>query len=337
MSELPQFLIDPTEQPLLPKLAGGDVLAHLLKDIRVSKCLQYCFAPHGDWIVDANPASFRPPGSVSFHIVVEGEIWIDFRDNRVGLQAGDVVIFPRGSPHFLGFGSGGRLISPGDDLPPTPWDAIPILHYEAAGARARLLCGFLEARVLDFEPLLAALPEIMIARTSVAAEDWLAPSVRRLIREIDEPSPGGMTIVARLSEIVFIELLRRQMLLARDASSGWLTALGDPVLHRALRALHGAPEDAWTQDRLAVTAGVSKTKLCERFRDVLAMSPMRYLRDWRLYLASAALADSDLPTLAIAERAGYGTEAAFSRAFARRYAVPPVTWRKRFRLESGPA
>ena len=329
LAELPANLIDPTPQPLLACVPESDVLAQLLRDIRVERCLQYCFEPHGDWVVDASPAPFRPPGSVSFHIVVEGHVWIDLRERQFTADAGDVVIVPRGAHHFIGAGTDGRLLSPGDDLPPPPWPALPRVTYALPRApRHRLLCGFLQARVLDFQPLLAALPEVMLARPSRDDRDWLGPAVNRLVREIDEPTPGGMTLVARLSEIVFIELLRRQMLQARAASAGWLAALGDPVLQRALHALHAQPEQAWTQPSLAQAIGVSKTVLCEHFQRVLAMSPMRYLREWRLYLASAELADSELSVQRVAERAGYGTEAAFNRAFTRHYGTPPATWRR---------
>lgn len=328
LAELPQVLIDPTGGTLLPQVDGGDVLSRLLSDIRVSKCLQYCFEPYGNWVVDASPAPFRPPGSVSFHIVVEGRVWIDLDGAHVTAEGGDVVIFPRGNRHFFGSGDKGRLLSPGEDVPPPPWDRIPTVIYEGSGPRTRILCGFIEARVLDFQPLLAALPDVMIARTSNDCADWLMPAVQRLIWEIDAPSPGGMTIVSRLSEIIFIELLRRQMLVARTAAAGWLSALGDPALHKALNILHGEPYLAWTQQHLAATTGVSKTVLCERFQRVLNMSPMRYLRDWKLYLASSDLIQSEEPIIRIAERAGYGTEAAFSRAFARRYGMPPARWRR---------
>ncbi len=135
-----------------------------------------------------------------------------------------------------------------------------------------------------------------------------------------------------MSEIIFIEMMRRQMLAARSASAGWLAALGDPILRRTLGLLHASLTEDWTQHGLAAAAGVSKTVLCAHFQQVLGMSPMRYLRDWRLYLASAELADTDLPIVEIAARAGYGTEAAFTRAFARRYATPPATWRRSIRV-----
>lgn len=330
MAELPQVLIDPTAGPVLSHVEGVDALSRLLRDIRVAKCLQYCFEPYGDWVVDASPAPFRPPGSVSMHIVVEGRLWLGMGERRAEIQSGDVLIFPRGTAHFFGSGQAGRLLSPGDDVPPQPWDRIPTVRYEAPGQRARILCGFIEARVLDFQPLRLGLPEVMVARTAEDGADWLLPAVRRLIREIDEPSPGGMTIVSRLSEIVFIELLRRQLLAAR-ATGGWLAALGDPVLCRALKLLHDKPYSPWSQLDLATITGVSKTVLCQRFQHVLNMSPMRYLRDWKLYLASSDLAQSEESIARIAERAGYASDAAFCRAFARLHGMPPAKWRRAHR------
>ncbi|HMM73342.1 AraC family transcriptional regulator [Ottowia sp.] len=327
MAELPHVLIDPTGGPVLPHVAGMDVLSRLLRDIRVSRCVQFCFEPYGEWMVDAASATFRPPGAVCMHIVVEGSLWLDMGDHHQTIQSGDVVILPRGSQHLFGAGTTGRLLNPGDDMPPPPWDRIPTLTYEASGPRSRMLCGFIEARVLDFQPLLAGLPDVMVARTTAGGSDFLMPAVARLIREIDEPSPGGMTIVSRLSEIIFIELLRRQMLAAK-AAGGWLGALGDPVLYKALRHLHERPDEHWTQQNLAEATGVSKTVLCQHFQSVLNMSPMRYLREWKLYLASAELTQSAEPIIRIAERAGYGTEAAFCRAFARHHGMPPAKWRK---------
>lgn len=329
LAELPQVLIDPTAGPVLSHVEGADVLSRLLRDIRVSKCLQYCFEPYGDWMVDASPAPFRPPGSVSMHIVVEGRLWLDMGDRHLDIGAGDVLVFPRGAPHFFGSGTTGRLLSPGDDVPAPPWARIPTVTYEAPGPRARVLCGFIEARVLDFQPLLAGLPAVMVARTTADSADWLLPAVQRLLREVDEPSPGGMTIVSRLSEIIFIEMLRRQMLAART-SGGWLAALGDRVLFKALKLLHGQPEVAWTQQALAEATGVSKTVLCQHFQQVLEMSPMRYLRDWKLYLASTELSQTTEPIVRIAERAGYSTEAAFCRAFARHHGMPPARWRRAY-------
>ncbi|MDB5658633.1 MAG: hypothetical protein JWS10_1248 [Cypionkella sp.] len=327
LAVIPQDLTDPTRGPLLMQVAEPDILSALLRDIRVTRSLQYCFESRGAWIVDATPAPFRPPGSVSFHVVVEGDIWIDV-EQRFQVTPGDVLIFPRGKTHWIGSGQGGVLIDPGSDLPPTPWATMPVLRYAGNGAPCRIICGFIEARVLDFAPLLAALPDVMIARIGDKRDDWLAAAVRQLSREADRPLPGGLAITARLSEIIFIELLRREMSKARSQTTGWLSAVTDPTIQRALNLLHAHPSESWTQRALAASVGVSKTVLCARFQAMLSMSPMQYLREWRLYLASARLVETDDPIVKISEDAGYGSEATFSRAFSRSFGAPPARWRK---------
>lgn len=327
LAVIPQDLTDRTAGPLLMRVGTRDVLSELLRDIRVGHALHYCFEPRGAWTVDATPASYRPPGSVSFHIIIEGTIWID-GGTWFQATAGDAIIFPRGTSHWIGSGTDGELLDPGADLPPTPWAQMPVLTYDGEGAKCRIICGFIEARVLDFAPLMAALPDVMIARGGNGDDDWLAASVRQLIREADRPVPGGLVMTARLSEIIFIELLRREMLKAHSDTRGWLSAVADPILRRALNHLHGNPSGGWTQHSLATASGVSKTTLCGQFHTILGMSPMRYLREWRLYLASAQLAETQDAILLVSEQSGYGSEAAFSRAFARSFRMPPARWRK---------
>lgn len=327
LAVIPQYLTDPTQGSLLLRMGGQDILSELLRDIRVGRALHYCFEPCGAWRVDATPAPYRPPGSVSFHVVIEGSIWID-DGSRFEATAGDAIIFPRGTTHWIGAGDGAQLLDPGTDLPPTPWMQMPVLTYAGDGARCRIICGFIEARALDFAPLMAALPDVMIARAGTRVDDWLAAAVRQLIGEADRPQPGGLALIARLSEIIFIELLRREMLKAEPDTTGWLRAIANPTLRKALNHLHGHPSHEWTQHSLAEATGVSKTILCAQFHTLLGMSPMRYLREWRLYLASARLSETQDPIALVADGAGYGSEAAFSRAFTRRFHAPPARWRK---------
>jgi len=137
-------------------------------------------------------------------------------------------------------------------------------------------------------------------------------------------------MLERLTEITFIELLRHEIL-AADPGSGWLAALADPSLGRCLARIHDDPHRDWSLQELAAVSGLSRSTLAERFEEVLDTSPMRYVRDWRLYLASVALGTTRKPVAAVAHDAGYGTEAAFSRAFSRAYGVPPAAWRQRSR------
>lgn len=333
MAGLPKGLIENRATPLPGFGTGGDVLSDVLRAIRLTGSLQFCFMPSGSWQTGGEPAMARlasGPGSVMpFHIMVEGSCWLKMEGQHVDLAEGDVVAFPFGTGHQLGFGSDGPTIVPTEDLPPRPWRELPVLRYGDGPARVRLLCGFLHCDSMSFRPLRAALPDLLHVRTKDAdGAGWLRATIGQIATEVDRPRSGGLSMLERLTEITFIELLRHQISAARPAASGWLAALADPALGRCLALIHDDPRRDWSVQQLAAAAGQSRSRLAERFESVLATSPMRYVRDWRLYLASVALATGTRPIAAIADEAGYGTEAAFSRAFSRAFGTPPAAWRQ---------
>lgn len=324
-----------TKPPLVPAsgldLKGQhDVLSAVLRSIRVSGSLQFGFVPTGDdWFTDTSPSPYRPPNVMPFHVVADGSLWLKMNGRIIDLQAGDVVAFPDSASHFLGVGEGSREYSPGDDLPPRPWHAIPVLQYGERDRRVRLLCGYLQSEVVRFRPLMDALPPLIHLRADNAA--WLAAIVQQIVAEVDNPSSGGLSMLERLTEVVFIELLRREIKAAAPGPTGWLAALSDPALMRCLSVIHGQPGEDWSLERLASLAGLSRSALAERFAVVLGTSAMRYVRDWRLYLASVALRTTDQSIARIAEETKYGTEAAFNRAFSKTYGSPPAAWRQKAR------
>ncbi len=317
MADPPKSLTD------LPETA--QLLSQALRRIRISGSLQYCFMPQGDWTTDATPAPWRPKDAIGFHIVAAGPCWVDLHGRRTILETGDIAAFPFGTPHMLGAGEGGRLIDPGGDLPAQPWPATPTLHYPAPGPQVRILCGYVQCQATGFAPFRAALPEFIHLRTA-GQNDWLSGTIAQIVTEVDQPQPGGGPILERLTELAFLEILRRQF--QTPAPKGWLAAILDPTLSRALLALHDAPTRDWSLPALAQATGTSRSALTARFTGLLGTSPMRYLRDWRLYLATEALASTPDPIITIATGAGYGTEAAFTRAFTRQFGTPPAEWRK---------
>jgi AraC-like DNA-binding protein len=151
------------------------------------------------------------------------------------------------------------------------------------------------------------------------------------VAEVDQPRAGGVSMLERLTEIIFIELLRHQIAGTQQGAVGWLAALADPALGRCLALIHSNPTRDWSLPDLATASGLSRSSLAARFEAVLDSAPMRYVRDWRLHLASVALSTGTKGIAAIAEDAGYGTEAAFNRAFARAYGDPPASWRQKAR------
>ncbi len=318
-----------TESPARVSAQLGDLLSEALRRIRITGNMQYCFMPSGDWTTDATPAPYKPADAMGFHIVASGSCWVEVGGNRTVLEAGDIAAFPFGTPHVIGGGTGGRLIDPGNDLPPKPWPEVPVLVYGGEARRVRILCGYVQCEAMNFAPFKQALPEFLHVRTARAAEgDWLSATVRQIVAEVDSPRRGGYSVLERLTEVTFIELLRRQFLRDDVPESGWLAAVHDPALARCLSALHTDPGGDWDLASLAREAGMSRSVLVERFTSVLQVSPIRYLRDWRLYLATIELSRPGKTLAEIASEMGYGTEASFNRAFTRRFGIPPAAWRK---------
>jgi len=160
------------------------------------------------------------------------------------------------------------------------------------------------------------------------AGEWLEASVRYALAEARSPRPGGAGVLAKLSEVLFIEVLRLYMNEQGEGRTGWLAGVGDRIVGAALNALHKSPAHAWTLEELARTAGTSRSVLAERFQHLVGSSPMQYLTQWRMLLASNLLARSNAPLASIAQDVGYQTDTAFSRAFRREYGAPPAAWRR---------
>ncbi|WP_332686929.1 AraC family transcriptional regulator [Devosia sp.] len=313
---------------------SADVLAGVLATIRLSGALQFAFEPCGAWQSDTTlplaTLSARMPGIMPFHIVVEGDCWLTFDGETRAVEAGDVLVFPFADGHRLGSGRGGQTVSPMVELPPQPWSALPVMQYGDEDAeRVRILCGFVSIGAMGFAPLRHAMPRLIHINTRGANDaDWLGTMIRQMMAEIDSRRPGSLTMLERLTELVFLELLRLRIVNREKGITGWLAALADPALGRCLALVHTEPERAWTVETMASQSGLSRTALADRFVALLGTTPMRYVRDWRLYLASVALTTTTQPIAAIGFAAGYGTEAAFNRAFARAYGMPPAAWRQ---------
>jgi len=262
-----------------------------------------------------------------FHIVVDGRIQVRLHSGEEAVaSAGEALMLPYGDRHVMGDPGGASPVPVGQLLPPVPWTNMPLMRQGGGdGQRTRVLCGYLHCEDYLFHPALRALPPLMHFRPeSAPAADWLRASARYALAEADRGGPGE-----RLPELLVVDCLRQYFRSSPDAGTGWLAALRDPVVGRAMALLHGSPADPWTVEGLARRVGVSRSVLGARFAAVLGESPMRYLAGWRLQLAAHRLRTGAETLPEIAGRVGYRSEAAFSRAFRRHVGLPPATFRER--------
>ena len=277
-------------------------------------------------------APLLEPGAervVIFHLITEGECYVEIgNEPPVALKAGDVVVFPQGHAH--------RMSSQPGHPPATAARLDQVLSrrprqliYGGGGRTTRIVCGYLACDARLAGMLLAGLPALLLVNVRGSnAGAWLEASVRYAVAEARSPRPGGAGVLAKLAEVLFIEVLRLYMNEQSDGRTGWLAGASDRIVGAALNALHARPAYPWTLEELAREARTSRSVLAERFQHLVGSSPMQYLTQWRMLLAANLLCRSNAPLLRIAEDVGYQTDTAFSRAFRREFGSPPAAWRR---------
>lgn len=326
--------------PVLPETPGApsDALSDLLDTMHLSGMVLFRAEFTEPWSVMAPDAAqlarvlpFRTEHIIPFHVVAAGGCRVELPQREpLWLSEGDAVIIPYGDSHCLSGSEAAATVPVGQLLPAPPWRDAVVVAHGGGGAQTSLVCGFLHCDDLLFRPILRHLPVLLQASPGAAAEDhWLASTIRRTAAEASKPLPGSRSMLPRLTELMFVEILRKHMQGLSSGEVGWFAAYRDAVAGPALRALHAAPLADWTVEELARQVGASRTVLAERFKHFLDQPPMQYLANWRLRRAAQALDATDLPIKAIAERGGYDSEAAFSRAFRRHFGLPPGDWRRR--------
>jgi AraC-like DNA-binding protein len=194
--------------------------------------------------------------------------------------------------------------------------------------RATVVCGFLGCDARPFNPLLAALPRMLHLPGAATQSTWISHFIRVAVEEANLKRPGGEAVLERLSEMMFVDVVRRYLETLPGEQTGWLAGLRDRFVGRALGLLHARPSHRWTIDELGDAVGLSRSALHERFAELVGQSPMQYLAQWRMQVASRLLLESTMNVASIALETGYESEAAFSRAFKRLVGMPPATWRR---------
>ncbi|MGA9991364.1 MAG: AraC family transcriptional regulator [Thiobacillaceae bacterium] len=317
---------------------SGDLLSDLLGNMHLTGVVLFRTSFREPWGLISPAASdlsrmlsFRTEHIIPFHIIAEGGCWLELKDREpVWLNAGDAVLLPYGEQHGLSGRQDADRVPADQLLPPPPWPEILVVEHGGHGECTQIICGFLQCDELLFHPLLRHLPELMhVSPGQNPNDDWLANTIRHTAHEAIQVAPGGRSMLPRLTELMFVEILRKHMQALSTNEVGWFAAVNDPLVGTALKLLHQSPLEDWNVDRLARLVGVSRTALAERFKYFLDMPPMHYLTYWRLQLAAQRLKTSDTPVKGIANLAGYESEEAFSRAFKRHFGLPPGDWRRR--------
>jgi len=286
---------------------------------------------------------------VSYHLIIEGSCWAQLAgdpDSAIHLSAGELLVVPQGETHLMGSAV---------DLSPMPSELllagpmatapgeVMTLSYGGGGSTTRIVCGFLACDDTLSNPLLASLPRLFkIDMRHDPRAAWLESSLKLAAAEAADSRVGGMIVLARLSELLFVEAVRSCIETLPDHQTGWLAGVRDRYVGRALSLLHAQSVHPWTVDELARKVGLSRSALAQRFTDLLGQPPMQYLARWRMQIAAQELLIGSKSLAAVAEHIGYESEAAFSRAFRREFGMPPAGWRKskgkiNGAAESGPA
>jgi AraC-like DNA-binding protein len=318
-----------------------DILSHILRSVHLSRALYFEVHTSAPWLAQMPPADglcarVMPDDKhvISFHIVLNGRCWAQLDDESepaMCLDEGDVVIFARGDAHYLS-SEPHKQSARFDRYRRRQNSDLPfVLHEFGGGERARVVCGYLGCGARPDNPILNTLPRLLSVRRSSAAGVLASQLVHVAVEESRQPRPGGETMLAKVGELMFLQAARQYIEGLSGERTGWLAALRDRYVSAALRAIHENPAEPWTLDALAREAGLSRSMLSERFSDLVGTSPMQYLSNLRLQLAASLLERQGASITRIAADVGYGSDAAFNRAFKRHVGVAPGVWRRRMR------
>jgi AraC-like DNA-binding protein len=323
-----------------------DTLSDVLRAVRLRGAVFFNVSANHAWAAEAPAAMELAPMMmrgvdhvIEYHALARGSCWVRLLDGpSTQLFAGDVVMFPHGDAHVVSSEPGMRGNPDFSWFAQTRVEQLPIklalggdsvLHSAPPDGHAEtnFVCGFLGCDVQPFNPLIAALPRLLILR---ASDDnaWVANFTQQAVAESHAQRPGGEAMLARMSEMMFVDAVRRYADQLPPQSAGWLAGLRDRYVGRALALMHEQPAQRWTIDELGRCVGLSRSALHERFAELIGVPPMQYLAQWRMQAAARLLLETRSTVASIAVDVGYDSEAAFARAFKRSVGMPPAAWRR---------
>jgi AraC-like DNA-binding protein len=312
----------------LPELwkSSADPLGEALHFLRMSGsfyCLSEFTAP---WALDLPPMQ----DCVMFHVVTAGECRLEVDGAELcTLRPGALALVPHGRGHVLS--SAARVATAKlFDLPrELISDCYEHLHYGGGGAPTTMLCAAVRFEDPSAQHLVRLLPRLIAVDAWNSPElEWLQSTLRFLNTEARELRAGGETVITRLADILVIQAIRSWIATDPQAQTGWLGALRDKQIGRAIALIHRDPARDWTVASLASAVGMSRSAFAARFTELVGEPAMHYVSRWKMHAALTWLKESDAPLSQLASKLGYESEAAFSRAFKRLMGVSPGAARR---------
>ncbi|MCS6297274.1 MAG: AraC family transcriptional regulator [Nitrospira sp.] len=317
-----------------------DVLSEVLKAVKLDGAVFF----HGEfaapWCVRepdagtmASYLSTRANHVIIFHLLLEGRAHarIEQDGGAVPLTAGEILIFAHGDAHFMGNGPPVPAMDTSQQLRQVLAEGRMLSQLAGGGEVTKLICGYLTCDAQLCRVVLAGLPAMLkVNIRDTPSGQWLENTLRYSVDHAEASGPGGAAVIAKLSEALFVETLRRYIAQLPHTETGWLAGVRDPDVGKALALLHQRPAQPWTIATLASEVGVSRSVLAERFQHFLTDTPIGYLTRWRLHLAAQLLTSTSKSVAEVAGDIGYESEPSFNRAFKREFTLPPA----RFRAQS---
>ena len=321
-----------------------DAFSEILAAVKLKGALYFSADFSSPWNVSSPPSkelgpALAPgaPHLLIYHLVVEGKALARTKKGEsLTLEAGDIVVFPHGDPHQLMSGERASNDLTPDIIKKILTRDLRPLRGGGGGQNTRFVCGYMACDPFMCRPILEGLPRILkVNIRSDNSGNWLENSILHLVEEAGSGKAGSDAMLAKLSEALFVDTLRRYVAGLPEEQIGWLAGARDPIVGKSLAILHSRVSQPWTIADLAREVGLSRSALVDRFSRFLAVPPMAYLTQWRLQLAARALTTTPRGIADIAADVGYESEAAFNRAFKREFELPPARYRREAKQPTG--
>jgi AraC-like DNA-binding protein len=316
-----------------------DALSEILHSVKLEGAVFYNAEFTAPWgfrsPASCEVAAFLRKGTkhvIIYHLLTHGRARGEVEDcpHKVDLVPGDIVVFPHGDAHILSNGSPPCIVDNGEQLKEVFSQGMALARGGGGGEATLFVCGYMECDRELSKTFLGGLPPVFkVNIRNDHAGQWLENSIKFSAEEASANRAGSDAVLARLSEALFVETMRRYMTELPPQQTGWLAGARDPGVGAALAYMHRTPEYPWTIANLAQQVGVSRSVLAERFRHYLGEPPMTYLSRWRLQLGARMLTSTSYSVARISGDVGYESEPAFNRAFKREFGAPPARFRMR--------